>query len=98
MSLLRYHKYRPTEIPIIIAPEPATLPAIFNFFEDCCTVSSAAGDGETLKLISVAGDFVISADLLDPKTEDVFLEDDGDGEFLGEGLGDFDLLEVEEDD
>ena len=98
MSLLRYHKYRPTETPIIIAPDPATVPAIFILFEDLSTFCSADGVGETLKLIPAPGDAVISADWLDPKTEVVFLEEAGDGEFFGEGLGDFDLLEVEEDD
>ena len=91
-----YHKYNPADSPITIAPEPATVPAIFNLFEDCSAFGSADGVGETLKLISETGDLVISADLLDPKTEVVFLEEAGDEEFLGVGLSDFDLPDVGE--
>ena len=96
VSFRLYHKYNPAESPITIAPEPATVPAIFNLFEDSA-FGSADGVGEVLKLISEAGAFVISADWLDPKTEVVLPEEAGDGEFLGEGLGDFDLVEVEVD-
>ena len=78
-----------------MAPEPATVPAIFNLFEDSA-FGSADGVGEALKLISETGDLVISADLLDPKTEVVFLEEAGDEEFLGVGLSDFDLPDVGE--
>lgn len=100
-SLLRYHKYKPTEIPIIIAPDPATVPAIFILFEDSSAFGSTDGVGEALKLTSKVGDFVASEEL-DPKTDDVFWEDvlevPVDGEFLGEGLCDFALVDVEDED
>ena len=48
--------------------------------------------GTTLK--STIGEAAIVAELLDPKTELVFLEEIGDGEFLGVGLGNFDLVDV----
>ena len=83
----------------MIAPDPAIAPAIFILFEDCSTFGSADGVGEALKLISVTGDFVLSSDLLEPKTEAVlefWVLEAGEGETLVEGLGDFDLLDVEE--
>src|SRR3990167_4094928 len=94
MSLFRYHKYKPTETPIIIAPDPATVPAIFILFEDSLSFTSAIGVGDAPEEDSTIGEAAIVADLLDPKTEVVFLKEAGDGEFFGEGLGDFDLLEV----
>ena len=96
MSLLRYHKYRPTETPIIIAPDPATVPAIFILFEDFLSVTSAIGVGDAPEENSTIGEAAIVAELLEPKTEVVFLEEACDGEFLGVGLGDFDLEGVEE--
>ena len=95
VSFRLYHKYNPAESPITIAPEPATVPAIFNLFEDSA-FGSADGVGEALKFTSRTGDRKTSADLLDPKTEVVFLEEAGDGEFLGVGLDDFDLPDVGE--
>ena len=77
-----------------MAPEPATVPAIFILFEDFLSFTSALGVGHAPKEDSTIGETAIVAELLDPKTEVVFLKEAGDGEFFGEGLGDFDLVDV----
>lgn len=84
----------------MIAPEPATTPAIFILVPPPCEgtgegdgVGETDADGETRSDESVA---------VDPKIEvvfrDVVLVEVDAGELLGDGLGDFVLVDVEDED